>query len=185
MGCGLASSGYRYLSHTVRKHVRTATRDRPKGRRAMPEPIHHTVDAPAAAVWAVLADGWLYANWVVGASRVRLVDNKWPAPSSRIHHSFGAWPVVIDDSTHVLDSVPEQRLELAARGWPLGEARVELTVTSQGDQALVTLTEDIESGPGRVFPVWFRQLVVRPRNNETLKRLALLTEGRHRAGLLK
>ncbi len=36
--------------------------------------VHRDVAAPAAAVWGVLADGWLYANWVVGASRVRSVD---------------------------------------------------------------------------------------------------------------
>jgi len=54
------------------------------------------VTAPAEAVWAVVSDGWLYANWVVG-SRVRAVDPGWPAEGCRIHHSFGVWPAVIDD----------------------------------------------------------------------------------------
>ena len=44
----------------------TESLDRPR--------VTRTVDAPAEAVWAVLADGWLYASWVVGASRVREVD---------------------------------------------------------------------------------------------------------------
>ena len=43
-------------------------------------------------VWNVLADGWLYGLWVVGASRIRGVDRSWPSPDSRIHHSVGSWP---------------------------------------------------------------------------------------------
>ena len=44
----------------------STTPSRPRCRRS--------VDAPAEAVWDVLADGWQYATWVVGASRVRAVD---------------------------------------------------------------------------------------------------------------
>ena len=54
-------------------------------------------------VWAVLADGWLYPLWVVGASRMREVDDGWPAVGTRLHHSVGAWPLLIDDDTEVLD----------------------------------------------------------------------------------
>ena len=55
------------------------------------------VRATPADVFAVLADGWLYPSWVVGASRVRGVDGTWPQPGSRIHHSVGVWPLLIDD----------------------------------------------------------------------------------------
>lgn len=54
----------------------------------------------------MLADGWLYPSWVVGASRMREVDVKWPASRSRIHHSVGVWPALIDDHTKVLESIP-------------------------------------------------------------------------------
>ena len=30
-------------------------------------------------VWAVIADGWTYPCWVVGASRMRAVSADWPA----------------------------------------------------------------------------------------------------------
>ena len=33
----------------------------------------------AKQVWDVLGDGWLYPLWVVGASRIRDVDDGWPA----------------------------------------------------------------------------------------------------------
>ena len=53
------------------------------------------------SVFAVLADGWLYATWVVGAARIRAVDPQWPAEGSSIHHSVGSWPLLLDDTTTV------------------------------------------------------------------------------------
>lgn len=86
--------------------------------------VRRLVHAPPSAVWAVLSNGWLYPSWVVGASRMRAVDPAWPRVGARLHHSVGAWPLLISDSTSVVESVPEQRLVLQARGWPLGEARI-------------------------------------------------------------
>ena len=77
--------------------------------------VTRIVNAPADVVWSVLADGWLYASWVVGASRIREVDLGWPSVGSRVHHSFGIWPLVIDDMSEVLLSVPSRELKLRAR----------------------------------------------------------------------
>ena len=55
-------------------------------------------------VFRVFADGWLYPCWVVGASRMREVEEAWPQAGSRLHHSFGAWPALIDDVTVVEES---------------------------------------------------------------------------------
>lgn len=143
--------------------------------------LSRAVDAPASAVWDVLADGWSYATWVVGASRVRDVDRGWPAEGARVHHSFGLWPATIEDYTRVERSAAPTDLVLRARGWPVGEARVHLTLTPQGPQrCLVSLTEDAVSGPGRLIPPPIRHAILLPRNKETLHRLALLAEGRHR-----
>ena len=57
-------------------------------------------------VFAVLADGWVFPTWVVGASRMRDVDEAWPAEGSHLHHSFGVWPAVIDDKTTVREWDP-------------------------------------------------------------------------------
>jgi len=84
--------------------------------------ISRRVNAPTGAVWSVLADGWMYATWVVGASRIRSVEPEWPNPGSRLQHSFGIWPAVIDDHTEVLTADPGRELLLKARGWPVGEA---------------------------------------------------------------
>jgi uncharacterized protein YndB with AHSA1/START domain len=141
-------------------------------------------DAPAQAVWDVLADGWFYATWVVGASRVRDVDEGWPAEGTRIHHSFGVWPVVISDTTHVLRSVEPTELVLEARGWPAGEAEVVLTVTPRdAGSCTVAMAEDAVTGPGTLLPRPLRQLAIGPRNVEALRRLAFLAEGRHRKGV--
>lgn len=144
--------------------------------------VHRAVDAPAAAVWQVLTDGWTYANWVVGASRVRDVDANWPEVGSRIHHAFGPWPAVIQDSTIVERSEPERLLVLKARGWPVGEARVALRIDPTGDESCqLEIVEDAVAGPGRwAVPRPLRQLAIGPRNRETLYRLGLIAEGRHR-----
>jgi uncharacterized protein YndB with AHSA1/START domain len=130
-------------------------------------------------VFAVLHDGWIYPVWVVGASRMRDVDDGWPAPGTKLHHSFGVWPLVIDDNTEVLEIQPGQRLVLEARGWPVGKARVDITVKADGDGSLVSIDEDVTDGPAKFVPEPIRVAGIDIRNRETLRRLAYLAEGRH------
>jgi uncharacterized protein YndB with AHSA1/START domain len=129
-------------------------------------------------VWDVLSDGWLYPLWVVGASRIRDVDDGWPAEGRKLHHSFGVWPLVIDDTTEVIEIQPDQRIVLEARGWPVGTARVEITVRPDGNGSLVSIVEDVSGGPGLLVPQPVRVAAMDVRNRETLRRLAYLAEGR-------
>jgi uncharacterized protein YndB with AHSA1/START domain len=129
-------------------------------------------------VWAVLADGWLYPLWVVGASRMREVEDGWPAVGTRIHHSVGAWPLLIDDYTEVLGCEPQHVLELRARAWPTGEAFVRIRLTALGDETEVTMEEDVTSGPATLVPKPVRTPALHQRNVETLRRLAFLAERR-------
>ena len=144
---------------------------------AVPRVRRETTASPDD-VWAVLDDGWTYASWVVGASRVRRVDATWPAPGSRIHHSVGTWPLLLDDETQVLECDPGRRLVLQARGRPFGEAQVTLEVDAAAGGALITMLEDATHGPGLLVPKPLRQKAVVLRNAETLHRLALMAEGR-------
>jgi uncharacterized protein YndB with AHSA1/START domain len=139
--------------------------------------VHRDVNAPAAAVWSVLADGWLYPTWVVGATRMRDVDPAWPGVGAQLHHSVGVWPMVLDDTTTVLASVPKRELVLKARGWPMGEAEIRLTLTEHSGSCEVEMAEDAVSGPGRLVPGPLRQAAIAPRNTESLRRLAYLAEG--------
>jgi uncharacterized protein YndB with AHSA1/START domain len=130
-------------------------------------------------VWDVLADGWLYPLWVVGATRMREVDQDWPSVGSRIHHSVGVWPVVIDDNTEITECEPLKRLALRARAWPLlGEADVLLDLSVQGAATRVVMSEDAASGPGKLVPKPIRAPGIVWRNNESLRRLAFLAERR-------
>ena len=129
-------------------------------------------------VWSVLADGWLYPLWVVGATRVRGVDADWPAHGSQIHHSVGVWPAVINDTTEVLKTEPEHLLRLRARAWPGGEAEVVIRITAVGPGSQVTIEEDAVSGPGALVPKPLRAGTIKWRNVESLRRLKMIAEGR-------
>jgi hypothetical protein len=129
------------------------------------------------AVFRVLADGWLYPSWVVGASRMRDVEEAWPAVGSRLHHSFGAWPVLIDDVTVVEVYDPPRRMVIRAEGGPIGRARVTIDVSPRGRGSAVRLQEEAISGPARFLPAFLREPGLHWRNTETLHRLAYLAEG--------
>jgi|SRR3954447_8310903 len=129
-------------------------------------------------VFDLLADGWRYPVWVVGASHVRAVEAGWPAVGTRIHHSSGSWPLLLKDETRVEVCEPPRRLVLLARGRPWGEARVDLTLTEQDGGTLVTLDEGPVSGPGKWADNRFTEALLRARNVETLSRLAAMAERR-------
>lgn len=143
-----------------------------------------TTSRPTSAtpeqVWSVLADGWLYPLFVVGASRMRDVDDTWPAVGSRLHHSVGTWPLLIDDTTEVLEVEEDRRIVLKARGWPAGEARVEISLRPTGDATVVTIVENATAGPGALIPKPVQDVQLHLRNTETLRRLAFVAEGRAR-----
>lgn len=142
---------------------------------------HRTVDATPDEVWNVLSDGWLYPLWVVGAARIRDVEEDWPAKGSRIHHSVGVWPALINDHTEVLDVVPGRSIKLRARGWPIGEAEVVIRLSDIGAKTEITIEEDATAGPGVLVPEPFKGLSLKWRNVETLRRLAFIAEGRRDA----
>ena len=138
---------------------------------------HRRLNCSPEQVFAVLNDGWSYPLWVVGASRMRDVDDGWPSPGAKLHHSFGVWPLLIDDSTEVLEIEPGKRLVLEARGWPVGKARVEIAVAPNGDGSLVSISEDASGGPARLVPEPIRKPAIDFRNRESLRRLAYVAEG--------
>jgi hypothetical protein len=134
------------------------------------------VQADIKDVFAILTDGWTYAAWVVGASRVRDVDVGWPEPGRSIHHSVGAWPVLIDDTTKALEYEPLSRLRLRVRAWPVGEGEVEFRATETPAGCRLVMSEHATSGPVALMPTAVADLVLSKRNAETLRRLALLAE---------
>ena len=126
----------------------------------------------------MLSDGWLYPVWVVGAARMREVDDHWPQVGARLHHSFGLWPALIDDTSEVLESEPERLLLLRTRGWPMGEAEVRIRLRPVGAGTEITLEEDAVRGPGVLVPQVLRTPLLAWRNTETLRRLVYIVENR-------
>ena len=128
-------------------------------------------------VFRVLGDGWLYPSWVVGASRMREVDEAWPREGAELHHSVGVWPLLINDKTVVEQCDPPRRIVLRAHGWPLGEARVTIDVKPRGERCVVRIQEEPIAGPGVLVPTPIMDVLLHWRNDETLHRLAYLAEG--------
>lgn len=130
-------------------------------------------------VFAVIEDGWYFAAWVVGASHVRAVDENWPSIGSRIHHSVGPWPLNINDVTTVRAVERNSMIELDARAWPVGSARVRITLNAvSATETEVSLAEEIEGGPGRLLPHSVQAGLLRRRNDESVRRLANIAAGR-------
>jgi uncharacterized protein YndB with AHSA1/START domain len=134
------------------------------------------VDLPRERVFAVLSDPGSYSEWVLGAKDVRDADSTWPAPGSLLHHSSGAGPLTIDDSTEVLECEPPRRLLLLARLGPVGAFRVELLLDEDGEgRTTVTMREEPEDGVVQIVgPVG--DAVGAVRNKLSLRSLKKLAE---------
>ncbi|WP_308220941.1 SRPBCC family protein [Micromonospora phytophila] len=131
------------------------------------------IEAPPEQVWAVLADGWTYSDWVVGTVHVRDVDEAWPRVGTQLHHKAGPWPFSLQDASTVLACEPPHKLILRAGLWPAGEAIVAFTLEPVGDGATrVRIGEDFAAGPLRWIRNKVNDLVLHMRNRETLDRLA-------------
>jgi uncharacterized protein YndB with AHSA1/START domain len=140
--------------------------------------VERIIGAEPAQVFAALADGWNYPLWVVGASHMRDVDAGWPTVGSRLHHSVGVWPVLLEDDTEVLEVEPDRRLVLSARAWPSGTARVEIELAPHPEGTTVRMTENAESGPATLIPKPVQTALLTPRNRESLARLDAIARNR-------
>jgi uncharacterized protein YndB with AHSA1/START domain len=136
------------------------------------------IDVAPSEVFAVLADGWSYSGWVVGTSHMQAVEAAWPDAGSRLFHASGVWPAVLADETSVEEMVTNERLVMTARGRPLGQARIEVRLSPEGQGTRVTLVETPISGPGRWLHNGAFDALLHRRNVESLARLAAISERR-------
>jgi hypothetical protein len=131
----------------------------------------------AQDVWAVLEDAWSYGMWVVGAARIRDVEMHWPQVGSKIHHSVGAWPVLLSDHTEVERMEPDALLQLRVKAWPTGEGRVTITIKPLGEgETEVVMEEQAISGPATLLPKPAQDFMLDMRNKEALLRLSYIAE---------
>ena len=144
--------------------------------------VYRDMNASPQEIFTVLADGWTYASWVVGASHMRDVDPHWPEIGARLHHRVGPWPLSIDDTTHVAAMEPDRLLELDAHVWPMGSAWARLTLEPLGaDCTRVRFAEKFSSTLARRIPEPLQAALIVPRNRESLARLEDIAVRRVRA----
>lgn len=123
-------------------------------------------------VFAILGDGWSYGHWVVGSTHMRDVDPGWPRVGTRIHHSVGAWPIMVQQATTVRAADPPISLELEAQLWPLGVAWIRMGLAPiDSETTEVTMSERVIHGPGSLIPDPVQALGLKPRNRQSLRRL--------------
>jgi uncharacterized protein YndB with AHSA1/START domain len=135
-------------------------------------------------VWRVLADGYLYDEWVVGTKEVVGVDRAWPAVGARLRYRFGVGPLNFDGDTVVRICEPRERLELEAHAMPIGTARIAIRLLPWADETLVFIDEHPLRGPGARVHNAVSEVVMRLRLGQMLRNLArLATDPRtHSAG---
>ena len=139
--------------------------------------VQRIIQTTPDRVFAVLADGWTYSDWVVGTVHIRDVAADWPAPGSQLHHKAGPWPLSLQDSSTVVACEPGRSLTMKAGLWPLGQAMVRFDLEEHGSSATrVTMTEDFEAGPLLFLRNKINDLVLHRRNVESLRRLADIAE---------
>lgn len=127
---------------------------------------------PPAAVFALLADGTRYADWVVGAKRIRTVDAAWPAVGSQFHHTVGVGPLSTNDSTEVLEFTrPDGPVVLKARAWPTGAARVTITAEQAPGGSEVVIDEEPIEGMAKSIHNPVLDGLIHLRNIESLRRM--------------
>ena len=128
-------------------------------------------------VFTALADPWVFPTWVVGASRMRGADGRFPEPGSRLHHSIGIWPFVLNDETTVEEWDPPRRFVLHAKTRPVGTERVLIEVVPRGKGCLVRMEEDAITGIAARIPTLITDPVLWVRNREALRRLEWVARG--------
>jgi uncharacterized protein YndB with AHSA1/START domain len=139
------------------------------------------IAASPGDVFAVLDDATASPKWVVGARRIRRVDDSWPTEGSRFHHALGLPGAELHDSSMIVRRDPPHRLELEVRFRPSGVAQVELDVMPAPAGSTVSISERPLAGPFAWLPQVVSDPLLHLRNAWSLRRLRSEVERRVRS----
>jgi uncharacterized protein YndB with AHSA1/START domain len=132
--------------------------------------VHQTIEATPAEVWEALVDVRTYPTWLVGARRIRAVDQGWPAPGTAFHHEVGVGPLRIADRTRCVSIEEQRRLELDVRARPIIHATVTFELRPVPEGTEVTM-EEHPNGWHRLLAPVIGPLVL-ARNRASIETLA-------------
>ncbi|WP_367038621.1 SRPBCC family protein [Streptomyces sp. Je 1-332] len=137
---------------------------------------HRLIKRSVADVWAVLADGSRYGDWVVGTSDSEPREGVWPEVGSSITYTVRVGWRTLSGRTTVRRCEEPGILELEAdSGW-LGAARIALDVRPWGEYALVIVDEHPLTGPGGMLHNAAVDALIQLRHRAMLARLADVVE---------
>jgi uncharacterized protein YndB with AHSA1/START domain len=133
-----------------------------------PVEVRRELAHPVEVVFAVLADPHTYPTWLVGAQRMRSVDDDFPAPGSEFHHSVGVAEATVDDRSEVIAVAAPHRLEMQVEVGPI-HGVVELLVDDAAGGSSVRFRERPAGLAAILTPL--TRPVLAARNTESLRRL--------------
>ncbi|MFD4576130.1 SRPBCC family protein [Streptomyces sp. NPDC058417] len=139
---------------------------------------HRLIRTSPETVWAVLADGNRYADWVVGTAESYPVSGRWPEVGATIGYEIRLGPVRLTNQTVVRRCVRGETLELEARAGALGTARIALDLRTWGEHCLVVVDEHPLRGAGGTLHNVGVEALIQLRHRAMLARLARVCEAR-------
>ncbi|MEU5700717.1 SRPBCC family protein [Streptomyces aurantiacus] len=137
---------------------------------------HRLIKKTPREVWAVMADGTRYADWVVGTSSSYPVRGQWPQVDSAIGYEVRLGSLCFTNETVVRACDEGHELELEAHAGPLGTARIAIELRPWGEYTLVVIDEHPLQGVGGFLHNMGVEALIQLRHRPMLKRLADVCE---------
>jgi uncharacterized protein YndB with AHSA1/START domain len=141
--------------------------------------VNAVVERRPDQVWDVLADGHAYADWVIGTTAIRAVDDGWPAVGTAIHYTIGRGPLALRGRTTVRQVDPAHRLGLEADAGLLGTARIVIELSEWGEGTVIVIDEHPLRGPAYWLHSAVSEALLLVRGRPMVNQLAKLVERRH------
>ncbi|MFB7599090.1 SRPBCC family protein [Streptomyces sp. NPDC056160] len=138
---------------------------------------HRLIKTTPGTVWALLADGTRYAEWVVGTATSEPVRGRWPQLGSAIEYQVRLGPLRLTNQTIVRNCAEGTLLELEAQAGFLGTARISVELRPWGEHCLVIVDEHPLQGAGGVVHNVGVEALIQIRHRAMLARLAKVCEG--------
>ncbi|MDP1795496.1 MAG: hypothetical protein Q8K63_15260 [Acidimicrobiales bacterium] len=141
-----------------------------------PVETRQRVEAPRDDVFNLLADPRTYPDWLVGAQRIRDVDDEFPAEGTKFEHSVGPTEATtVDDNTEVIETHGHRQLMLEVHAGPF-KGEVEFDLRKRGEATEVVMREK-PIGPAALLTPFIRPILAL-RNQRSMRQLAYIAQGR-------
>lgn len=140
-----------------------------------PVETHQRIEAPRDEVFNLLANPTTYPDWLVGAQRIRSVDDAFPEAGAGFDHSVGPTKATtVDDDTAVVESHGHRRLVLEVHVGPF-TGEVEFDLRKRGNDATELTMRERSTGVAQMLMPLLRP-ALSLRNRQSLRQLAQIAQ---------